>query len=318
MASPPPVPPITNQFPIVDGMGKPTDYFIRYLQERGLDIDGRVTPSQVAQMIADWSAGRFVNTNFPLAGGGSLSGDLTLDHEPSGVTPGVYGDATNVPQFYVDADGHITGVMEVPISGGGGGGGTPSVRSSGIQAGSADSYVVNFPLGSAAGDVACIFAGHAFEINTPAGWGLVDSSTGTYWNGAVFAKILTAGDISTGSVTVTTAGSYNGVIAIVTLIGSGVKGLRARAALRSSSGAASVPLALAGQFSPDLVLVFGSTRLATTAAFAVSTSLQAINATEASGAVGSQTNANLFGEVDTVSFGGSGAGYYLAAIAIAG
>lgn len=123
MASRPalPIQPLSDRVPIVREDGTPTSYFIRYLQERGLDIDGRVTPQQVQQAIEDWSDQRFVNTNFPLIGGGPLSSDLTLDHGPSGVAPGVYGDATNVPQIVVDVDGHITGVMEVPISGGGGG-----------------------------------------------------------------------------------------------------------------------------------------------------------------------------------------------------
>lgn len=41
----------------------------------------------------------------------------------SGVTPGTYGDATNVGQFTVNAQGLITFADDVPISGGGGGGG---------------------------------------------------------------------------------------------------------------------------------------------------------------------------------------------------
>lgn len=40
------------------------------------------------------------------------------------VTPGTYGDATNVAQFTVDADGRLTAATNVAISGGGGGGGS--------------------------------------------------------------------------------------------------------------------------------------------------------------------------------------------------
>lgn len=122
MSSRPPIQPLIDRVPIINPDGTPTQYFIRYLQERGIDIDGRVTPAQVAQMIGDWSANRLINTDFPLGGGGPLNADLTLFHEVSGVAAGVYGDATHVPQFNVDDEGHITGVMEVPISGGGGGG----------------------------------------------------------------------------------------------------------------------------------------------------------------------------------------------------
>lgn len=39
------------------------------------------------------------------------------------VTPGTYGDASNVPQITVDADGRITAATNVAVSGGGGSGG---------------------------------------------------------------------------------------------------------------------------------------------------------------------------------------------------
>jgi len=108
MASRPPVQPLTDRVPIINPDGTASLYFIQYLQERGIDISEGVPQT------------RRVNTNLPLTGGGELSSDLTLDHGPSGVAAGVYGDATKVPQFNVDVDGHITGVVEVPIAGGGG------------------------------------------------------------------------------------------------------------------------------------------------------------------------------------------------------
>lgn len=45
------------------------------------------------------------------------------DLPDSGVTPGVYGDATDSAQITVDAAGRITAATAVPITGGGGGGG---------------------------------------------------------------------------------------------------------------------------------------------------------------------------------------------------
>ena len=56
------------------------------------------------------------NIDFTLLTPNNLTADLTL----TGVIAGTYGDATNVPQFTVDAYGRITGVTLVPISGGGG------------------------------------------------------------------------------------------------------------------------------------------------------------------------------------------------------
>lgn len=58
----------------------------------------------------------------PLAGGGAIgAGNIAITHDESGVTPGTYGDSTNVPQITVDEFGHVTSIADVPISGGGGG-----------------------------------------------------------------------------------------------------------------------------------------------------------------------------------------------------
>lgn len=47
-------------------------------------------------------------------------GNVVLGLTDTTVTPDTYGDATNVPQLTVDAKGRITGVTNVPISGGSG------------------------------------------------------------------------------------------------------------------------------------------------------------------------------------------------------
>lgn len=43
-------------------------------------------------------------------------GDVTVSLTSSGVTPGVYGDATNIPQFTVDVYGRVTLSANVPVS----------------------------------------------------------------------------------------------------------------------------------------------------------------------------------------------------------
>jgi hypothetical protein len=95
---------------IVDEHGIPTQYFIRFIQDRGgavTDLDALITALQALEVIAGVS----------LDGGGPLTGDVTIDHADSAVTPGTYGDATNVAQFTVDQQGHVTDVVEVAIAG---------------------------------------------------------------------------------------------------------------------------------------------------------------------------------------------------------
>lgn len=123
MSTRPPIQPLTDRIPIINGDGTPTNYFIRYLQERGVDLDTKVTPEEVAQMILDWSKARSIDAVAPIVGGGTLDANVSIGHEVSGVTPGTYGDATNVARVTVDEYGHVTDVVEVPITGGGGGGG---------------------------------------------------------------------------------------------------------------------------------------------------------------------------------------------------
>lgn len=76
--------------------------------------------------VAGVPTSRQVIAGTGLTGGGQLSANITLSIATggvgttqlaaSGVTPGVYGDATNVPQFTVDATGRVTAATSVPLS----------------------------------------------------------------------------------------------------------------------------------------------------------------------------------------------------------
>jgi hypothetical protein len=63
----------------------------------------------------------FINAGAGLTGGGDLTTTRTLSLTNTGVTPGSYGNGSNVASITVDAQGRITSVTNVPITGGGGG-----------------------------------------------------------------------------------------------------------------------------------------------------------------------------------------------------
>lgn len=115
--------PLVDNQKIVNDNGFPTQYFIRWAQQRQIDIGDGITAEQAVELIQEWAAARLINTTAPIHGGGPLDADLTISHDDSGVTADTYGDATHVAQITVDEKGHVTEVVEVAISGGGGGGG---------------------------------------------------------------------------------------------------------------------------------------------------------------------------------------------------
>lgn len=240
---------------------------------------------------------------------GNLTGDVTsvglaTTLINSGVTAGSYTNAN----ITVDAKGRVT----VAANGtGGGGGGTPAtIRGSIIQSANSSTFTVTWPVGTLAGDLAIIYAGHGFSLLNPAGWIIIDNQAGSNANGAIWAKVLTAGDISTGSVVVSSSSAYFGCIACVTFQGptSAALGLFA---IRSSGTSSPISISATAYIAGALGLYFAYNRGATTGTFNQGTLLRTTSTADGC--------AVLYGGVPTPPFlansifnsTSSGSGYYL-------
>lgn len=312
--------PLVGNQPIVNSDGTPNAYFTKWAQQRQIDITSGVTIEQVEQYVAEWAAARQIIAGTGLDGGGDLSADVTLNLADTTVDPGTYGDATNSAQITVDQQGRITTAVNVPITGGGGGGGsTPTIKSSSIQSSSASSYVVVFPGSPAAGDLAIIFAQTAYSITVPVGWFGVDvHNNNTNVDGACIAKILTASDITTGSVTISIGGTFNSCFACVIINGVTFKNFQLPGQfLQSATGATSATIGNATQNSTSLNLAFIANRGASNNTLAIGTQLRTINTANSSGSLYEILGVSgLF--TTNASFSSAGSGYYTALIALIG
>lgn len=56
-----------------------------------------------------------ISAGVGLSGGGNIAASRTIDLENTAVTPGTYGNVTNVPRITIDQQGRITGAVDVAI-----------------------------------------------------------------------------------------------------------------------------------------------------------------------------------------------------------
>ena len=147
----------------------------------------------------------------------------------------------------------------------------PTLVGSSYAVSTANTVTINFPTGSAAGNVAVLFVGSAWVVTTPSGWTALANITSTQWQGAAFTKVLTSADITAGSVTVTLNGAYSNTAAMATFSNSSGTGYTSYL-----QGSYASPQSLATDSSPTsdyYVLFFGSGRGITSMASSYGTTL---------------------------------------------
>jgi hypothetical protein len=115
--------PLADNFAIVNEKGCPTEYFIRWAQDRQIDISEGITAEQASELIEDWSANRQIIAGTGLSGGGALSSDVTINLDAE------LGDLNDVDLSTPPTDGQViiwdnAAQKWIPAdqSGGGGGG----------------------------------------------------------------------------------------------------------------------------------------------------------------------------------------------------
>lgn len=116
--------PLNIRTAIVNDDGTPNQYFLRWMQDQGVDIDAKLDPDSINTYIQAWAATRDVNAGTGLSGGGNLAADVTLNLN-AGIDLLTDVDTTTTPP----TDGQaLTWVaassLWKPGAGGGGGGGS--------------------------------------------------------------------------------------------------------------------------------------------------------------------------------------------------
>ena len=180
----------------------------------------------------------------------------------------------------------------------------------------ASSKTLSLPVGSQAGHLCILQDANGWDPNTVAGFTTLNRTIQGNWQGYCAWKILTSGDISTGTVTATFSNSFDVVMSLAVFSGfsTGVK--TSGVSTSSGGGTTNVGPSISTITANDYVLYFGSGRFNGTITPNRGTVLQQFNN-------GGSATGCLFGEVGVTgtinpswSYSGTPSGYYQTIIVI--
>jgi len=268
--------PLSSNLRIATEDGTPTEYFIRWAQERQIDIGEGISQAQAEILINDFAASREITAGAGLTGGGTLAADRTINVgagvgiavtvdavrlTDTAVTPSTYGSATMSAVITVDQQGRITGISEVPITGGGGGGTPPTLRGSAVfYVNNVISINVTLTTGSVAGDFVVICANNGWSVLTPTGATSLSNLTGSNTNGAAVFKALTTTDITNGFILVDFVNVYYGAVSISTFVAATVTSITLADAIRTSGPSSPQALVTPVVFANATLVLYGGAR----------------------------------------------------------
>lgn len=313
--------PLVDNQPIVNPNGTPTQYFIRWAQERQIAIEDGISAAQAEQLIVDYLAAHALQagTGISITPTGSIADDPTIALDAE------LGDLNDVDMSTAPTDGQVLGYdnasgkwKPVDQTGGGGSGTPPTIRGAVAYRFNAGSYNAVFPAGTVAGDVCVVAANSGWTVGTPAGWTSLSNLPGSNTQGATFYKILDAGDIATGYVTVNFSGSYDGAIGMISYDGATVTGVTLINAVRNGGSTGSVTLGMGTLAATDNVFIYGGARGNGAVGFSTGTIGDSKQGGDSSCAVGDYqpTGPGLVSE--TVTFAADGGGNYVSLVLVAG
>lgn len=179
-----------------------------------------------------------------------------------------------------------------------------------------NSVTFTLPAGSVAGDLCLIFTSHGYDLTVPATWVALSNMRAANLKGVIIHKVLTSGDISTGTVTLGFSSSYWGFVFGLTLAGS--LGIDSVAATNNNSGAASRTVTTdANPLIGDLLILFGAIDVnAAVSSSSLPNLLASDSQTTASAIAKSGVVAVGGAQSATVNYGGSPTGDYQALVAV--